>query len=473
MRRLLSLLLIIASGYGAIHAVTPDEMEQARAIAAKEYLRWANDGSGYLDEIKQTPTSLAELEKNLKAKEKENIRSFKAVKVPGDYASWDKEALVKYWSETFFASPGLIEKGKAAKGRVKSRIQKMTVSAPAAAAAKPSAPADGAPVPDLDPVETSPAQAAPAADSAALAAEAMAVAADALAADSAAAEVADTERKSAGSSVWIYVVALCVLVGVVIWLVIFASKTMKSSEDYPEVEEGKRRLARRSRAEDTAPADDAAVVIDGVADLPQGEEMAVATGVSDARLREKFAESLARKNEEIRSLNRQLIDLREECFKLGEENGRLVSELEAAHREIDELNRRPEPRVAPAAPAAATEEPEATPRRRRPAAAREIYLGRVNAKGLFVRADREMVEGKSVYRLSTTDGYTGTFRVVTDECMMDTMLDNPQDYLAGGCVAKDLEDTDGMMEIVTESAGTAIFEDGCWRVLRKAKIAYK
>ena len=43
----------------AASAVTDREMEEARTIAAQAYLRYANDGSGYLDEFKAT--SMAEL----------------------------------------------------------------------------------------------------------------------------------------------------------------------------------------------------------------------------------------------------------------------------------------------------------------------------------------------------------------------------------------------------------------------------
>ncbi|MDE6702925.1 MAG: hypothetical protein K2K00_04525, partial [Muribaculaceae bacterium] len=52
-------------------AVTDKEMEEAKTIAAQAYLRYANDGSGYLDEFKAT--TMAQLESKLKAKEKENI----------------------------------------------------------------------------------------------------------------------------------------------------------------------------------------------------------------------------------------------------------------------------------------------------------------------------------------------------------------------------------------------------------------
>lgn len=447
MRKIFSLIALLCVAFST-HAVTDAEMEQARTITARLYLRWANDGSGYLDEV--SATTMTSLEKTLKPKELENLKSFKAVNVPKDYASWDKERLVEYWSKTFFASPGLLEKGRAAKGQVKAKIQKMTVSAPAAAAAAPAVSA-------AKPAETPAAEAAPVSGGGIPDLDSMAAAMDMI--DSTALAEAEAEEsvvtegeKKSGSTVWIYIVALCLLVGVVIWLVIFASKTMNSnSDDYPEV-----------KGKEKESADD------------EVEIPAVATTGADDRLREKFADSLARKNEELRSLNRELLDLREECLRLGEENGRLTLENNRLKHDVEKL--RIEARAAEnerAAAAAIAEEVPAAAPRRRAAATREIYLGRVNSKGLFVRADREFTPGKSVYRLTTKDGFTGSFRVVTDEEMMDTMLDNPLEWLSGGCVAKDIEDTDGMMEIETESAGTAIFEEGCWRVLRKAKISYR
>ncbi|MDE5997908.1 MAG: hypothetical protein K2G77_06840, partial [Muribaculaceae bacterium] len=108
-------------------AVSDNEMEQARAMAAKHYLRYANNGSDYLDKI--NPTSVNELSKSLKAKEKENIKSFNAVAVPKDYASWDKKKLVEYWSSTFFRSPGLKEDGKKCLGILAKNLNKISVAA--------------------------------------------------------------------------------------------------------------------------------------------------------------------------------------------------------------------------------------------------------------------------------------------------------------------------------------------------------
>ena len=125
LRNTLTAIALMAIGL-PIQAVTDKEMEQAKTIAAQAYLRYANDGSGYLDDFKAT--SMSELEGKLKAKEKENIKAFKSVKIPSDYASWDKAKLIEFWSVTFFTSPNLAEKGKIAKSRVKSRISAMTIA---------------------------------------------------------------------------------------------------------------------------------------------------------------------------------------------------------------------------------------------------------------------------------------------------------------------------------------------------------
>ena len=122
--------LIMAIVATPLFAVTDKEMEEAKTIAAQLYLRYANDGSGYLDDVKAT--TMSQLESKLKAKEKENLEAFKSVKIPADYASWDKARLVEFWSVTFFASPNLSAKGKVGRNRVKSRISAMNIAAPSA-----------------------------------------------------------------------------------------------------------------------------------------------------------------------------------------------------------------------------------------------------------------------------------------------------------------------------------------------------
>lgn len=438
-------------------AVTDKEMEQARAITAQAYLRYANDGSGYLDDLKPA-TTVAELEKNLKTKEKENIKAFKAVSTPKDYASWDKEKLVEYWSVTFFKSPGLLEKGTAARGRVKKKVSAMTVSAsaPVSPKAETPAPASGESTPAA--AETA-APAEPIADAAAALAEEIPAAESIISAaeDSAVVNIDDLphERKSNSGMTWVYVVALLVLVGVVIWLVIFASKTMQSGNDTQ---------CRENGGDDD---DSQVIAATSIAVDEDIEEMPAK--------RERHMETPVAKGKDVSSMEREIHDLRNECLRLGEENGRLTSDLNEARRELEALRGRL--KAANAVTSAASATPmrqhqdrigDVAPKQQE----REIFLGRVNGKGLFVRADKIPVADKSVYVLVTQDGYTGSFRVIQSTEVVTMALDNPEYYLAGGCVGPDLANADDAEGIKTLSAGTAIFESGCWRVLRKSKIAY-
>lgn len=484
--------VLIGTAGISMHGVTTKEMEQAKATAALWYLRYANDGSDYLEKL--NPATVGELEKSLKAKEKENIKAFKAVKTPSDYSGWDKEKLVEYWTVTFFKSPGLSEKGVIARSRVRKKLSAMSVSAPAPETPAPAQEVGGeapqlpesAPVDGVNGEKPAADTATPALPSAEQVIEDAGQLEDSLALASDMASKAKSEGEKSNGSTWIYVVVLLLLVGVVVWLVIFASKTMQNqnrpdadTESPRDKETDKRHNKRSEGARAVMPVEE------------EDEEIVVATRIkSDAGLREKFARSLAQKDEEINGLQREIHGLREECLRLGEENGRLSSDLASANREVEALRGRLKAatavtsatagRVNPRAqvPADASDvEVNARPVASRPAPrpaseTSEIYLGRVNSKGLFVRADRQPVEGKSMYVLVTQDGFTGSYRVLQRPAAIEMGLENPGHYLAGGCFAIDIEDTEGATSIRTLSAGTAIFEEGCWRVLRKARIEY-
>lgn len=414
-------------------AVTQKEMDEARAITAKAYLRYANNGSGYLDEI--DVKSMADLTSHLKDKEKENLKAFNKVAVPTDYASWDKEKLVEFWSVTFFKSPELSAQGKAAKTRVRAKLQAMTISAPAAPEAAP---------------EAAP---APAAEETAAPAEAPAAEAQEILADQkdieAAAQEAEAPQESGSAGTWIYVVVLVILVGIVIWLMLYASKLMKKQ---PGGEDG--------NSEDTA------------------------------ELRDKARAALLRKNEEIEDLKRRLAEAEEKAADAGSELEKLKLDNRRLYEQVERLRaearRQPESRPAePRREPAYDPEPvrAAAPRAAQPAepagpaagtGRQVLYLGRVNSRGLFVRADRRVSPGNTVFRLDTQDGLVGTFRVVDEPDVTAALLANPTAYLAGGCTGEDLEDTVGVRHIVTEGAGTAILEkNGYWKVLRKTTIRYE
>lgn len=404
-------------------AVTEKEMEEARAITAQAYLRYANDGSGYLDEFRAT--SMSQLESKLKTKEKENIKAFKSVKVPGDYASWDKAKLIEFWGVTFFTSPNLAEKGKAARTRVKQRISAMTVAAPAPVetAEKPAPEPQAIP----DPVKEQPAEPQATASDAATAQEAVLEKQEEILADqnAIAQDTEERQYKKEDSGTWIYVLVLVVLIGVVIWLVVFAANMMKKQSEPLE-------------------------------NQPGGN-----TGSSDSGNSKEIAETRKQLIAAQTALNEYKAALEESR----EENRRLQAEI----RKLKESPRNtPQPAPAASAPAAAT----AKPQNARPAPS-AIYLGRVNGRGLFVRADRRFNPGHSIYRLETRDGLVGTFHLVNTPEVTDIALANPVEYLSGGCSAIDIEDTAGAQAIITENAGTAMFENGTWKVLRKSRIRFE
>lgn len=420
-------------------AVTDKEMDEARAIAAKAYLRYANDGSGYLDDVKAK--SMSELTGKLKDKEKENLKAFNRVKVPSDYASWDKAKLVEYWGTTFFTSPELSEKGKGARLRVKKQINAMSVSDPAPEAADP------APVaaPEAQPVAADTA-ALPSADG--VAAQEEDILADQKAIMKDADESAATPREE--SHTWVYVLVLAILIGVVIWLVVFAAKLMKKQpEGTPE-----------SMAADNEELRDKA----RKAISRKNEELeAMRVRMEEA---ERNEAELSRKAEALKAENRQLLE-QSESLRL--ENARLKGEARAAQASqaarAAAQPRTPQPQPSPA--------PAPQPHRETAPILKVLYLGRVNSRGIFVRADRRVSPGNTVYRLDTNDGLVGTFRVVDVPEVVDTALANPEQYLRGGCDAEDFTEAAGAENIITENAGTAIFENGYWKVLRKSDIRFE
>ncbi len=479
MKRILMALAVISAFFAQpVSAVTDKEMEEARAITAQAYLRYANDASGYLDEIKAT--SISDLRPKLKKQEIENLKAFNAVATPRDYASWDKKKLVEYWSVTFFNSPGLSEKGRngGAKSRVKRKIEAMTVSAPEASKTTDKETAEGMEAPTK-----SPADIAEAPDEAVVAgADSVKAIADSLQQTQKQldeAPAAEEAVKKGSSHTWIYIIILVILVGVVIWLVIFASNVMKRRPDDDDDDDD------NSSSRQRRPMPQPSVITTASA---AATEEAVAEETS--ALREKFAATLASKNEEIRTLTRQAEALRQDYESIQQDNLSLRGEIDRWRSEAERLKselgtvrqamaeQTAVIQAATARPAVAEEPRRQEPQRPTqplPAAdgIRTIYLGRANNRGIFVRADRNLNVGHTLFRLETADGFAGTFRVANDPTVWEMALMTPVESLAGACVCADFNATDGATRITTLSPGTAIFEGGCWKVIRKAKIAYE
>ena len=393
---------------GIARAVTSQEMEQARTIAAKAYLRYANDGSGYLDDL--NPKTMAELEAAIKTKEKENIKAFKAIPVPSDYKDWNKEKLVEYWAVTAFQNKGLLEKGRGGRLRARSQINKMTIAPPQPAAASSEATSTATTSANNNVAAANPNETATDSLASEINAEANQLGAtdEDLIRD-------ENDIDQTYNYTWVYIMVLGILVAIVIALVVYAANVMKKNNENAQ--------SHRNDSDDS-------------------EEL------------EHLQSKVADKDVEIAMLNKKL-------EAASRQNTELKSKLDALTAEIATLRNY----------ANKDTSPEKTQRPASPSL-KSIFLGRANAKGIFVRADRTLNPGYSVFVLETTDGYSGSFKVADSPAAWGLALSNPREYLETACSGHDLEDTSGVSRIVTESSGTAIFEGGCWRVTRKARIRY-
>lgn len=417
--------LIIAVAFATAmpsFAVSDQEMEQARTLAAKHYLRYANNGSDYLDKL--NPSSISELSKSLKAKEQENIKSFNSVPVPKDYASWDKAKLVEFWSNTFFKSSALKEDGKKCLGILAKNIAKIQVSANPKPEAK-SEPAAAENKQEQNQPQVSDAnQPTPVPETLTSEQTQEEILEDTPASEEQTLEE-DRPQKSSGTA-W-YVAILIILVGVVVWLVMYAQKSMKESgqimADHKKGEKEIREIKKNAKEEVN-------------------------------KLREQYAASIAAKNDELKQL-------REKCESLQSEVEELRHQLE--HKSMEAA------KVKPAPQAEITHKDTQHQSANLPPV---VYLGYVNQRGLFVKASRSLNTESTVYRMDIPDGEHGSFRVVTDPSILDRLISDPEQWLAGGCDIENPEDADIATEIINIAPGQALFADNSCRVVKKAHIKF-
>ncbi|MBD5328924.1 MAG: hypothetical protein HDS03_03405 [Bacteroides sp.] len=437
LRNILYILLITVCSLPAL-AVSDKDMEQAKVIAAKLYLRWTNNGSGYLDEV--SASSMADLESKLKDAEKENLKAFKSVSIPSDYASWDKERFVQFWGTTFFTSPALTADGKRAKDRVKAKVSALKVAAPTAKAEAPKSEEAKPEEKKEDEKKEEPTSSQQSADEAISIPEpqevmhqeeAVADSLHVLQAEEQSLALPE-ERKKAKSNTWIYIIILVVLVILVVWLMIYAANMMKSQGKEVREVQGSDKKAKK-----------------------QIETLEA----ENSRLKKE----IARLNEAIQSRLAAHDALKTEADAAKAEAARMRVALKKAEER---------PALSEQAPAPAPRRQE-EPKPQQPKILNEIYLGRANAKGLFVRGDRRPNPGHTIYRLDTKDGIVGTFRVLNSPESFELAVSNPLQFLAGGCVCENFEEAETADKIVTETPGTAILENGCWKVLRKSRIRFE
>lgn len=435
---LLTLSAIMAASALNSNAATPEQMERAHVAAVKACLRNMNNGSDYLEKL--NPKSMADLEKNLKKTEKENIAALKKIQMPAkeDYASWDKKKFEDYWTKTFVKATPVKTTGYCA-NQIKSAISGIQVtkddSKPAEDAKPEAKPAEAAASDDAKPAET------PAADEAQT---------DPAATEPASEEiVAQEEVMQEGEMVPVpteevkpqapeapkkkdsntaSIVVLCILVLVVVALVGYALNVMKKNKARQSA--AARPSRRRAPKRDYADYDDYKAPATTVQADPEEESPFAAYSSAPEPEPVKAPDPRDREIERLRT-----------------EIASLQSQMKAR----------------PAAPERAD-----APRR----VPRIIYLAQANADGVFTRADARYNMGNSIFKLVTTDGVSGSFSVIEDPTVFELALMMPSDFLVNACTGRNLQLSEGARAIVNEASGTAIFENGRWRVSRKAQIRY-
>lgn len=405
--------ILLAFVFSSVKAITPDEMEQAKTITALWYLRYANNGSDYLEKI--SPKTMSDLEAKLKKKEKENIKSFKAVEVPSDYAEWDKDKMVDYWSNTFFKSAGLNSEGLKAKSRVRKKLSNMQISR------------ETTETPKEEPTNANEPTSEITADSSQ---NEISVVSDLLSVSEAMPTLANEDEsdlqqtgnyessKSQNSGTTTYVVILVVLVIIVVMLIVYAMKMMKHKQE-PEQED----------------------------EELQNDMLATC----ENNLVSKKNMEIAALQEEIEVLKMQLRLSQNQVAELRKELKNSSKKDIVENTLTNNANRRP----------------------MSPRPERIIYLARANNQGIFVRAESEYNPDNSIFRLKTSDGVSGSFSIIENPQAVRLALSSLEFYLANACVTDDDFSTTGIATIENCNVGTAIFENGRWIVTRKAKIEFR
>ena len=413
LRIFLSLIVSLAVASSAM-GVTREEMEQARTITAQAFLRYMNNGSDYLDKL--SPTRVSELKKHLKEKELQNLKTFESIAYPkiDIYKNWDKAQLLEFWGTTFFADPKVPQQAQGAKRQVKSKINSMSVA-------------------QSEAVETETIESQPKQEPTDAAQEAQRIIDSITRADSIAAEAAILEATNevvqeelASDSI--------------------ATEETTVEEDEESVKSKRSPTLIYSLILIVLVIIIAALVVYAVKGIQKANKQAVKKNEDDDT-------DSADEEDDDNDIHKETID----------EKDREIASLKA---EIDRLNNvilRMNDRLSDAIS-------EISPNQR---PTRTIYLAYANSKNVFVRADSVYNEDYSIFKLVTSDGITGSFSIIENPIAIKLALSLPISILKNSCQSEDMHHDNWCKQIITENAGTAIFENGRWIVKRKADINFQ
>ena len=391
--------------------VTREEMEQARTITAQAFLRYMNNGSDYLDKL--DPVKVSDLKNSLKTKEKENIKIFESIEYPKIevYSQWSKDDLLKYWGTDFWNDSRIPAHCKGARVRVKSKIGAMNVGAEAIKSQETTA--------TLAEADNAASEAQRVLDSIkmadSIAAEAAILEAsndvvqEDFASDSIAAEESAIEEEETVKSKSSPTLIYSLIL--IVLVVIIAALIVYAVKG---IQKSGKQDVKRDKNEETDSADE------------EDDENHI------------YKETLDEKDREIASLKAEIDRLNNVILRMNDRISDAISEISP--------NQRP---------------------------TRTIYLAYANSKNVFVRADSVYNEDYSIFKLVTSDGITGSFSVIDNPIANKLALSLPISILKNSCQSEDMHHDNWCKQIITENAGTAIFENGRWIVKRKADINFQ
>lgn len=410
LRFFLSLIVSVVVASSA-WGVTREEMEQARTITAQAFLRYMNNGSDYLDKL--DPVKVSDLKNSLKTKEKENIKIFESIEYPKIevYSQWSKDDLLKYWGTNFWNDSRIPAHCKGARVRVKSKIGAMNVGAEAIKSQETTA--------TLAEADNAASEAQRVLDSIkmadSIAAEAAILEAsndmvqEDFASDSIAAEESAIEEEESVKSKSSPTLIYSLIL--IVLVVIIAALIVYAVKG---IQKSGKQDVKRDKNEETDSADE--------------EDY-------DNHI---YKETLDEKDREIASLKAEIDRLNNVILRMNDRLSDAISEISP--------NQRP---------------------------TRTIYLAYANSKNVFVRADSVYNEDYSIFKLVTSDGITGSFSIIENPIANKLALSLPISILKNSCQSEDMHHDNWCKQIITENAGTAIFENGRWIVKRKADINFQ
>ena len=391
--------------------VTREEMEQARTITAQAFLRYMNNGSDYLDKL--DPVKVSDLKNSLKTKEKENIKIFESIEYPKIevYSQWSKDDLLKYWGTDFWNDSRIPAHCKGARVRVKSKIGAMNVGAEAIKSQETTA--------TLAEADNAASEAQRVLDSIkmadSIAAEAAILEAsndvvqEDFASDSIVAEGSAIEEEESVKSKSSPTLIYSLIL--IVLVVIIAALIVYAVKG---IQKSGKQDVKRDKNEETDSADE------------EDDDNHI------------YKETLDEKDREIASLKAEIDRLNNVILRMNDRISDAISEISP--------NQRP---------------------------TRTIYLAYANSKNVFVRADSVYNEDYSIFKLVTSDGITGSFSVIDNPIANKLALSLPISILKNSCQSEDMHHDNWCKQIITENAGTAIFENGRWIVKRKADINFQ